>query len=328
MKLVALLLLFAVIGKMSAAPYPYRVGYYRAVAVQPQQQDNPQPQAEIEEDEEQEDDVEEVSEEDFSNNNIQDDDDSEEHELPPSFHKLFPLPQRNSPGYNFRKAYLFFKLLITFKKNFTIFFIWLFLLCTALGSMMSEISAQGWKVPKHPQQIPKQRARNEIEARDDDDEEDDDEDSNEDEDEEDDVEDDLPDWNRLFPQQGSLEQHGPPADVVDTSSQPEVGAAFRSGFGNNPRIVYVPARSFRQYHNRAVVRPSYTTTSRQYVMRHPTPPRSQVIYNVPTSPMRRNQQMVLASSMNRRPQQSVIYMPVRRNMYSPYTSMYVPRYRY
>lgn len=88
MKLAALVLLFAIFGKISAVPL--RVGYYRAV-----------PRS-VEEDSEEAD--AEISQEDFSTaDDIQDDDDSDEHELPPKFENLFPLPQANSPGHNFRK---------------------------------------------------------------------------------------------------------------------------------------------------------------------------------------------------------------------------------
>lgn len=88
MKLAALILLFAIFGKINAVPL--RIGYYRAA-----------PQS-LEEDSEEADT--EISQEDFSTaDEIADDDDSEEHDLPPKFQNLFPLPQANSPGHNFRK---------------------------------------------------------------------------------------------------------------------------------------------------------------------------------------------------------------------------------
>ena len=100
MKLAALLLLFAIIGKMSAAPVPYRLAYYRAA---------PAPQSVEAEDDDADDDETEISQEDFSQAGIQDeiqddDDESDEQEAPPQFQKLFPLPQRNGPGHNFRKS--------------------------------------------------------------------------------------------------------------------------------------------------------------------------------------------------------------------------------
>jgi len=147
MKLAAALLLFALVGKMSASPSPYRLAYYRAAPALQQQSVEAEDDASDET---------EISQEDFSNDNIQgeiqdDDDDSDEQEAPPQFNKLFPLPGRNSPGHNF-----------------------------PLSIMMGEVSQQGWNVPKAPQRQQQQRARFEL-ARDDDDE--DDEESDEDEDE-------------------------------------------------------------------------------------------------------------------------------------------------
>lgn len=96
MKFAAVILLFAICGKISAVPL--RVAYYRAA-----------PQS-LEEEDSEESDL-EVSNEDFSQDQMQelDDEDSDEHDLPPQFNKLFPLPQSNSPGYNARK-YLYQKL--------------------------------------------------------------------------------------------------------------------------------------------------------------------------------------------------------------------------
>jgi len=306
MKLAAIVLLFALVGKMSASPAPYRFAYYRAAPTQ---------QVEAEEDDAS--DETEISQEDFSQDalasDIQDDDeDSEEQDSPPQFHKLFPLPQRNSPGHNF-----------------------------PLAVMMSEVSAQGWNVPKAPiKQKQRQQARFEL-ARDDDE---DDEDSDEDEEDEEE-EDDVPDWNALFPNLENEANAGPPQGVVDTSGQPEGAVqAYRSGMGGS-RVVYIPARHLR----RARPVPSGGSISRQYVMRNPMPPRAQVMYGSPMSYNRRQPvvqsrpQYVLASSgmqrrpqyvysssaMQRRPQQAVYYMPVRRNSYSPYVNRpYVPRYRY
>jgi len=317
MKFAALLLLFAVVGKMSAVPSPYRMAYYRTAAVPQLQQELDEAEAESEEEND------DVSQEDFSNANIQgeiqdDDDESDEQESPPEFQKLFPLPQRNGPGHNL-----------------------------PIAVMMSDISAQGWKVPKAPMKKNQQRARNEIElARDD--EEDDDEDSDEDEEDEeeddnDDVSDDLPEWNKMFPNLQAEANAGPPQGIVDTSSQPEIQQAFRSGMGGS-RVVYIPARALRR--SPQIVQ----SGGRQYVMRSPAPQRQMMYGMMPSSSpyirrqpviqsrpqyviaspssQRRPQYVMASSSMQRRPQQSVYYMPVRRNSYNPYVSPYVPRYRY
>lgn len=100
MKLAVFLLLVALVGKMSAAPVAYRLAYYRAAP--PQQQLDEEPQDD-------DDETEISAEDDFSQDNINqqiadDDDDSEEQEEPPQFNKLFPLPQANTGGYNFRKG--------------------------------------------------------------------------------------------------------------------------------------------------------------------------------------------------------------------------------
>jgi len=303
MKLAALLLLFAIVGKMSAAP-AYRLAYYRAA-----------PQQQLQEVEEDDDDAEtEISQEDFSQDNIQDeiqddDDDSDEQEAPPQFQKLFPLPGRTSPGHNF-----------------------------PLSIMMGEISAGGWNVPKNPvrtnQQQQQQRARQDIELADDDDDDDSDEDE-EDEEEDDEPEDDLPDWQKLFPNlqdQGS----GPPEGVIDQSSQPEIPAAYRSAIGGS-RVVYIPARQLRRspqmirrpaVPQRSQVIYSMMPSSSPYIRRQPFV-QSRPQYVLASNSMQSRPQYVLSSSsMQRRPQQSVYYMPVRRNTYNPYVSPYVPRYRY
>jgi hypothetical protein len=311
MKFAALLVLFAVVGKMSAVPSPYRMAFYRTAAVPQLQQELDEAESEEENDD--------VSQEDFSNANIQgeiqdDDDDSDEQESPPEFHKLFPLPQRNGPGHNM-----------------------------PLAVMMSGISADGWKVPKAPIKKNQQRARFELARDDDEDDEDSDEDE-EDEEEEDDVEDDLPQWQKMFPNLQDEANAGPPQGVVDTSSQPEIQQAFRSGMGGS-RVVYIPTRNLRR--SPQIVQ----SGGRQYVMRSPAPQRSQVMYGMmpssspyirrqpvvqsrpqyviaSPSAQRRPQYVMASSSMQRRPQQSVYYMPVRRNSYNPYVSPYVPRYRY
>jgi len=221
-----------------------------------------------------------------------------------------------------------------------------------LSVMMGGISAQGWNVPKKPQQnVPRQRGRDGMQVvYDDDDDDDDDDEDEEDEEEDDEPEDDLPDWQKLFPSSPDSQGQGPPAGIVDSSAAPEIPAAYRSALPAGSRVVYVPARQLRQQ----MRRPIAATMPRQYgqyVMRAPSqsharaqtqymyiPTKSYNSYNpyMNRQPMivrggsGRPQQVMLASSASsRRPQQqSVYYMPVRRGSYSPYTSAYVPRYRY
>jgi hypothetical protein len=309
MKLAALILLVAIFGKISAVPL--RIGYYRAAAPQSLEEDSEEADTEI-------------SQEDFSTADeiADDDDDSEEHDLPPKFQNLFPLPQANSPGHNF-----------------------------PLAVMMSEISAQGWNVPKRPHQTPKEqsRARDELDMLSDDDDDDSDEDDDEEEDEEEDdvPEDDegLPDWNKLFPNVEAEANSAPAAGVpIDAGSSYSSGApSFRSAIPG-ARVVYVPARQLRQ---QLRARPQVSSAPRQmqYIMRAPVTQqrqRPQIMYMAKPSSSYMNrqpivmrgrpqQQVMLAhSASSRRPQQSqyVYYMPVRRGSYSPYTSAYVPRYRY
>lgn len=216
---------------------------------------------------------------------------------------------------------------------------------TALAVMMSEISAQGWNVPKRPHQTPKDqnRARDELDMLRDDD----DDDSSEEEEEEDEEEDDLPeDWNKMFPSTDEAEANSSPAAGVpiDAGSSYSSGApSFRSAMPG-ARVVYVPARQLRQ---QLRPRPQVSTSPRQmqYIMRAPMTQqrqRPQIMYMAKPSSSYMNRQpivmrgrpqqqvMLAPSASSRRPQQSqyVYYMPVRRGSYSPYTSAYVPRYRY
>ncbi|ODN03227.1 hypothetical protein Ocin01_03463 [Orchesella cincta] len=169
MKLAALILLLAIVGKISA--HPLRVGYYRAIA--PQQQHQQISSDEMDDEVPEDDDAEtEVSEEDFTNDlQDDDDDDDDEQEPPPNFQKLFPVASPNQAGYNY-----------------------------PLSSMMGEIGSQAWRVPKKPAnrgraQLFRMDSEEDEEQADDDD--DDDDDSDEEEDEE--AEDDIPDWQALFP---------------------------------------------------------------------------------------------------------------------------------
>ncbi|CAL8103927.1 unnamed protein product [Orchesella dallaii] len=322
MKLAALILLLAIIGKISA--HPVRIGYYRAAP--PQQISSDEMDDEVADDD---DDAEaDVSDENnFQAHDIQDDDDDDddEQEPPPNFSKLFPLASPNQPGYNY-----------------------------PLSSMMSEIGTQAWRVPKKPQN----RGRNELrmESEEDDEQADDDDDDDDDSDEEDEeAEDDIPDWQALFPNQ-SEQGNGPPSDVIDSSSQPEIGA-FRSTLPRS-RVVYVPASQLQQgravyaspsYHQRQPQYPRRQYQGQQYIVRNPSPPRAPMAYSYiqapaygsrqPVSMRRRPQTVMMMASPSRRPQaqrqqQYYAYMPVRRNMntYNPYVARMrrngVPRISY